>query len=266
MRRTSHFNGSPSPIWSPSQSFNPEVWETYLSRVDGFIPILIICYNNGWMVHRTLFDLYLKFGYLQFVIVDNGSSSEETILQLQEIESLDRVNVIRLQENYGPYVVYDHPLLAEYRKAPYLITDPDLDLSMLPDDAIEILFKVGSAYRTHKTGVALDISPINSSLIHDEGIEGTSYILKQERGYWKDRLSAIGFPPEYYQAPIDTTFCFIFPEHEGPHIRIAGSYTVIHLPWIKKYIDDLSPQEFDYFKNNDGRSTISKVVRRYRSA
>jgi len=223
------------------------------------------------MVQRTVMDLYMKFEYLQYVIVDNGSTSEETQNILVELESLEKVRVIRLQENHGPYIVYRHPLLAKYRQHPYLITDPDLDLSRLPEDALEVFYRLGNAYRAHKIGPALDISP-NNTLIHDHRIEGASKILDTERQYWNNRFSVSteGFPPEYYRAPIDTTFCFIFPENDGPgsersHIRVAGSYTVFHLPWIKEYIDGLTPNEYDdYFLRNDGKSTVSKVVRRYR--
>ena len=284
LQRTNHFSNK-APVQKEEKisqetstlplSFNPlpadTTWDTYLSRVGGFIPILIVCYNNGWMVHRTVMDLYMKFENLQYVVVDNGSTSEETLNILVELESLEKVRVVRLQENHGPYIVYRHPLLTEYRQHPYLITDPDLDLSRLPEDALEVFYRVGNAYRAHKTGPALDISPHNT-LIHDSRIEGASKILDTERGYWNERLSVFveGFPPEYYRAPIDTTFCFIFPENEGPeserpHIRVAGSYTVFHLPWIKEYIDGLTSNEYDdYFLRNDGKSTVSQVVRRYR--
>jgi len=252
-------------------NFLQSTWENYLSQVGGLIPILIVCHNNGWMVHRTVMDLFMMFKNLQYIIVDNASSSKETIDYLAELEELERVRVIRLQENHGPYIIYHHPSLAEYRQHPFLLTDPDLDLSRLPEDTLEVLFRVGTAYGAYKTGLALDISTTNT-LIHDRGIDGTSNILDTESGYWRERLSPCvhGFPPEFYQAPIDTTFCYIFPQNEGPvnekpQIRVAGSYTVFHLPWIKNYIDGLTSTEFgEYFLRNDGRSTVSNVVRRYR--
>jgi hypothetical protein len=224
------------------------------------LPIFIPCHNNGWMVKKTITDLY-KFKMCEFFIQDNASTGKNTLNILNDLKKLDRVNVIHYEDNKGPWRVYQDERFKQYHNTYYILTDPDLDLSTLPDDVIYVLLKLANKYNIDKLGLALDISDIND-------LRENTY--KEQSVYWMNKWY-LPEDPKYdlYNAQIDTTFCLIRNNNYNGHrqIRLGGKYTVKHLPFHKSYIDSIDEEDFnEYFNNNNENiSSNTREILKYRN-
>jgi len=227
------------------------------------IPIIIVCHNNGWMVEKTITDIYDKFTRSTFVIVDNGSTASRTLAILEKLSLMPRVVIHRFEDNGHPRRVFWEASLLHYTKNPYILTDPDLDLSTLPNDTIDVFFGIALKYKKFKVGVALDISDTNDLLLGKH--------IDNELNYWENKIEDSKY--ELYDAPIDTTFCLIFNQMSTEfkdfwknNIRVAGNYKVRHLPFHKSYIRSLDEQDYnDYFNVVDTNiSTTSSIIKKYR--
>jgi hypothetical protein len=226
------------------------------------IPIIIICHNNGWMVEKTINDIYNKFKKSTFVIIDNASTKERTLQILQKLSTLPRIIICRFTENIHPRQILLQRSLYKYTKNPYVLTDPDLDLSNIPEDTLDVLLFVAMKYKKFKIGLALDISD------EKDIIPGVN--LDEEKNFWINKIEDPKY--ELYDASIDTTFCLIFNQMTiemkdffKDNIRIAGPYKVKHLPYHKSYIDSLDKQDYeDYYNNNNKEfGSTTSIINRY---
>lgn len=78
-------------------------------------------------------------------------------------------------------------------------------------------------------------------------------IQQWERGFWKKRLNDPDY--ELYEADIDTTFCLINKNYlNKKSVRIAGNFTVKHLPW---YIDNEVNNVYENYLLNSKTTLIS---------
>jgi len=214
------------------------------------LPVFIPCHNNGWMVKKTINDLY-KFNICTFIILDNASDTILTLDILNELEQKDRVEIIRYPDNGGPHRVYFEERFKQYWENPYILTDPDLDLSTLPDNTMDVLLYLSKKYNIGKLGLALNIFDKNDI---------SEFFLKIEFPYWRFRLNLAEDPQyEIYNAQIDTTFSLITKnQHGGPfQCRLAGKYAVKHLPFHKSYIQSLEEKYFNEYFNDISISKIS---------
>lgn len=231
------------------------------------IPIFIVCYNNGLLVRNSVNNVK-KFNQ-PVIIIDNCSTFQETIDILQELEQHEEVNVLRYNDNKGPWrVMYDDEF-KDVRKQPFILTDPDLGLETLPDNAVEILFEVQEKYQVQKVGLALDISNPDDFI---DGYycshEGENYdITTWESRFWKHQIQDDKY--DIYQADIDTTFCLINFNYTVGALRVAGdkgarNLTVKHFPWHKSFVDNLSIEQIKQFFHNPTISTSAKLVWRHK--
>lgn len=224
------------------------------------IPIIIVCHNNGWMVEKTINDIYDKFTKSNFIIVDNASTTQPTLDILEKLINKPRVILHRFTDNGSPRRIFFEPSLYKYTKNPYIITDPDLDLSTLPNNTIDTLMKIAMKYKTFKVGLAIDISQKDDLF---------SYVYENEKIFWTNKINDSNY--ELYNAQIDTTFCLICnlittenKDFWQNNIRVAGPYTIKHLPFHKSYIDSLEDEKFnEYFNNNDREisSNTSEIIK-----
>lgn len=230
------------------------------------LPIFIVCHNNGWMVENTVRSLSGRFDDTRIVIVDEASTAPRTLDTLRRLEARHGVTVHRHRHNIGPKRVRRYPRYFLERRHPFVLTDPDLDLSKLPDDTLDVLGEVSRAMRLRSVGPALDISD-RDDLIEGPYVDGRT-ILEWESRFWQTPadLSALRRDLEAYWAPIDTTFAYYdFSHPRGRAMRLAGPYTVRHLPWHKSYVRDLAQDDFrDYFEGVGETSSTAPSVRRFR--
>ncbi len=129
------------------------------------IPFFIICWNNGFMVKRTVDTCLKKFPQCPIFVCDNGSTHSTTINILKELETKSNVTVNYHKKNCFIFFMsknvpheYMPEFYEKYTKDFYILTDPDLELENLPENTIDTLYYFCTKYECQKVGLALDIS------------------------------------------------------------------------------------------------------------
>ncbi|HEX2920185.1 MAG TPA: glycosyltransferase family 2 protein [Bacteroidales bacterium] len=207
--------------------------------------VFIINYNR-LTLPRNIADWCHAHG-LEPVIVDNNSNYPLLLEYYEECP----YQVIMLERNYGHKCIWDLGLIDELEiKDRYIITDPDLDLSGVPDDFLDVMSKGLDKYPSYdKCGLSLEINDLPDS---DEG----RFIRSNcEAGYWTKPLD-----PLYFHADTDTTFA-LYRENSREYnynaIRTNRPYTARHIPWY--YTDfNLLPEDEQYYFNSASRSSSGK--------
>lgn len=235
------------------------------------IPVYIPCFNNGWMVKKTVNDLLDKFySQIKIFIQDNNSKGVTTISILKELNNIDNVTVQYYHDN-NPWRVLRTDEFSEQRKNIFILTDPDLDLSKLPIDTINFFINLSIITNINKIGTALEL-PGKDSI---DGQYIYNSIEEWESQFWKDRVIIKEYENiPIYNAIIDTTFAlYNFKSTDIIHLRtptfrVAGPYTIRHLPWYKSYIDEIDEIYFnEYFKSpvHNGISSNRNLIINYRN-
>ncbi len=192
------------------------------------------------------------------IVVDNGS----TYPPLLEWLDTKPCHVTRLGANFGPYAYWSCSLGGVFSvEGHYVVSDSDLDLSGLPDDALSRMAAALAANPTvTKVGLSLEIDDIPAdSPLHDA-------IMKWERPYWSRPL-----PGGVFDAKVDTTFALYHTDRkfEAPGsgnffdaVRMGRPYTARHLPWYTRP-DTLDAEQRWYFsKVNDGLGYWSAKIKK----
>lgn len=222
------------------------------------IPVFIFSYN--WLTYlKDTINNVIRMGGVP-VIVDNLSTYPPLLSYLKELES--EFLVYRCPQNFGPHGLQKNfNIVADFYKEktkndlphPIVITDPDLDLSNIPDDGLSKLFEVyekDNVGRYVKYGFSIEYKDIgNNSLQNIQSIQEQTRLqsIRTEIG------GIIG-----YNSAIDTTFHLYAWKRAGhiplrvvfrPAFRLAPPYTCRHLPY---YWDQeaLKTEEVSYYINN----------------
>ena len=167
------------------------------------------------------------------VFVDNNSDYPP----LLEYYKRTSFGVIRMKENYGYKVVWEQGVLDDFGiTGNYIVTDPDLDLSGIPDDFLDVLEAGLTKYPQYdKCGFSLEINDLPDTPFNPVGYE---------LQFWQRPLDG-----RYYDAPIDTTFAlYKVPFHSFKAMRTNRPYTARHLPWYYFNFEDMPDDEQYYFK------------------
>jgi FkbM family methyltransferase len=200
------------------------------------IPIVIICYNNYKYVENMIKQLItLNPNYAKdLIIVDNKSTCEKTKQYLCTLP----YKVIYNSYNKGPWIC---PWCNEdiYNSLPdmFVLTDPDLELQAnMPSNFVEILAELSNTYACNKVGCALDISDFDKMYQWKNPGEnpGESHtIYDWEKRFWETKIDDPKY--ELYKAVVDTTLQLYNKRHSMySQIRIAGNFTIKHLPWYRE--------------------------------
>lgn len=204
------------------------------------IPIYIINFNlRTWP--EAMCEKILTFPNCYPVIVDNNSTSEFTRQWYKNCP----YKVIRLNKNFGHTVVWTQKIYESEPGDFYGVTDPDLDISGLPEDTVEVLIRGLEKYRVGKAGVSLEIEDLPDA----SPLKAAVY--NHERHFWTRR-----FDSEYFNSPIDTTFG-IMSKSMGPNSHFIGGmradrpYIAKHLPWYVTGNDDIDEELATYFQLAD---------------
>lgn len=184
------------------------------------------------------------------IILDNDSSYPP----LLEWYSKCPVDVIRFNANYGYLAAWETGILSKVARGEFVLSDPDLDLSGIPDDWQEVLFDGLRRHQRPKCGFSLAINDLPDHFRRKQDV------IRWESQFWQTRLSG-----KFYDADIDTTFALyraetvhVPPSHSA--VRAAAPYTARHLPW---YVDDrnLSVEERYYVTHATGSSWWTPAAR-----
>lgn len=215
------------------------------------IPCYIIVYNQKKWLEKLIADVK-RLG-AKPIICDMNSTWHELLdwyktldIDVQYLKSAERIIAINW--------ILGH-------EEQFIITDPDLDLSTVPDDCLEMLSK-GFEFRQDiwKVGLSLSIDDLPETELKKE-------IVEWEGKYWKERVWQYkGI--DYYLADIDTTFALYRKERfkgnfYGPALRIGKPYTARHIPWYYTREELLNDPELKkYFETANLRTVhwTNKVV------
>jgi len=154
------------------------------------------------------------------VIIDNVS----TYQPLLDWYATKPCEVVVLEQNLGPRAPWSSGIVANMGGDRFGITDPDLDLSNIPDDGIAKLCAGLDAHPSvPKAGFSLELNDL------PEGNIGNR-VRDYEAQYWTKPL-ADGF----YEAYVDTTFA-VYERGRSLNnfyaaVRSDRPYTAKHLPW-----------------------------------
>ncbi|MBN8706824.1 MAG: glycosyltransferase family 2 protein [Bacteroidetes bacterium] len=228
------------------------------------VPVIIICYNNIRYVSNIV--QFLNKRKFTPIIIDNASTNIHTLKILNEMGSSGKAIIIKSTYNFGHMVGFRpeiYPLWPEH----FAYTDPDLELNpILPDNFIEILISLTEEFKVFKAGFALTLDPpgqIGNLVTHKIGRTPfpftKSYSIREwEEQFWSQQVKHDAL--EIYGAPIDTTFAVYnksqYRFNFVSAVRVAGSFSAVHLPWFPA-LDIMSHQERDaYFTNNVSASWL----------
>lgn len=150
--------------------------------------------------------------------------------------------VMHMNKNYGHTVVWNPETTILQRlgiTGPYIVTDPDLDLSGIPDDFLSVLENGLKKYpQFDKCGFSLEINDIKN--------QGT---IDWETPFWQHPLDDL-----YFNAAIDTTFAlYKTPVFSYNGIRTNRPYTARHMPWYHNDIKEF-PEDEQYYFNTQLKS------------
>lgn len=187
------------------------------------------------------------------VFIDNGSD----YLPLIQYYDKCKYQVYRLGANYGHTCVW-LPELDILNKlgitGRYIVTDPDLDLSGVPDDFLTVMNKGLDKYEVDKCGLSLEIEDLPNS------DEGNFIRYKCEAKYWKSPLDN-----EFFHADTDTTFALYregVNHYSHSAIRTNRPYTARHVPWYYTDFNLLPDDEQYYFRTaNDSSSGKKRLMK-----
>lgn len=195
-----------------------------MSRYD--IPIVI---NNFENLHtlQPMVEQFQAYGYTNVIVLDNHSSYPPLLAYY----ATRPCRVIRLDANQGHLALFESPLLQEVVQDWFIYTDPDLDVSTLPPTFAHDLIAMHAQLDlppSAKIGCALRIDDLpDTYALADE-------VREWESQFWDQPSHVVGAQVPVYEAGIDTTLAVYPPgssQHTHEAYRVAGPYTVRHLPW-----------------------------------
>lgn len=218
------------------------------------IPIVIISWNSLTFI-KNFIEQFIEFPN-PIVILDNNSSFNPLIYYYKEIQEKlpNKIHIALLKKNYG------HEVYLKFKnQLPkiYILSDPYLKIGPnFPKNFAEIFLNLSNKYKTYKIGATLDISD-KDLFINCPNYTHSLNIYDFELQYWKEPILDDNY--ELYKALVDTTFCLINNNYDinNLQIRIAGDFTMKHLPWYENYIkNNFLPDELIIWKENNKSSSL----------
>ena len=207
--------------------------------------VLIINYNRLILPSALADWVYLRG--LDPVFIDNNSDYEPLLKYYNHCH----YEVVMMDRNYGKGVVWDQGVLERLNiKGEYIVTDPDLDLTGIPDNFLSVLRWGLLRYpQFNKCGFSLEIDDVT-----DESIYFMGQTIKQwEHQFWINPIDA-----EYFNASIDTTFALYNTDMFSLNaLRTNRPYTARHVPW---YYDQHKPKDELYYLQT--ATDQSNIIRR----
>lgn len=222
-------------------------------------PVIVNSFNQP----TYLKQIVEKFGAVSvadLLIIDQASTNPELLDFLSDIKGT--ATVIKLSENHGPHWFFMQGMALKMPQF-YAYTDPDLRFrDDLPVDFLDQLVALADDLGATKIGSALDVSDIEDTIVYDIEIAGKKCTtLDWEAQFWSKKVPDDQY--EIYQAAVDTTFALYNRRYFDRYLkhyrdvnlydcmdtpgsfRIAGPFSVIHLPWSRS--DPMTAQERDFY-------------------
>lgn len=217
--------------------FEPRKNEEVLIKKN--MPVVVIGYNQFSYIKNMVKQMEK---YTSDIIVIDNNSTFKPLLDYYDNDF--KYTLLRQKTNLG-HTVYLKDFVQKFVGDTYILTDPDLLFNpKLPDNFIQNLLDISKYFEASRIGFAL--------LIDSDDIRTDIPVKSWEAQFWKEKIV---YPPnrkiDLYKADIDTTFCLINKKFYQPHMRIAGDYTCIHMPWHTNFQNKLEKGEFEsYLQGN----------------
>jgi len=211
--------------------------------------VFIINYNRLTLT-KNMVNWVISKG-LEPVILDNNSK----YLPLLDWYKENPCKVFRFNRNFGHKVLWLNPVVFDALGVTgrYIVTDPDLDLSTIPDDFLTVLNEGLDKYPyAVKCGFSLEINNLLKTSVAND-------VIKWEKQFWEKPLDSV-----YFEAGIDTTFALYRSRKFSINrsIRTNRPYTAKHTPWYYDKLTSLPEDEQNYFKTaNSSFSWKSKFIK-----
>lgn len=193
---------------------------------------IIINYNRKTLTEQTA--VWCATNGLEPIIIDNSSNYEP----LLEWYAHCPFKVVRMDKNYGHKVIWSNWMFRDLGiKDKYILTDPDLDLSSVPSDFLEVMEEGLKRYPDfERIGLSLEIDDL-------PGDAKGRAVYKHEIRFWQKPLDEL-----YFDAEVDTTFALqkICPYNTYNSLRVGKPYTARHLPWYYRDMSKLCEDERNY--------------------
>lgn len=211
------------------------------------ISIVIIGYNQYTYI-KNMVEQVEKFTN-DIIIVDNQSSYQPL---LDYYKNDFKYTVLKKNYNYG-YIVYHQKFVQDLVGDIYIITDPDLKFNpKLPSNFLNDFIEISNHFEANRVGFALLID--TDDIREDTTCYGQSIQIWEKR-FWLNKVIYPKNPNlELYHASLDTTFCLVNRRFKNEHIRVAGDYTCIHIPWHKNFKQQLQEGEYEYYVRGNNSS------------
>jgi hypothetical protein len=207
--------------------------------------VLIINYNR--LILPTLLADWVYLRGVDPVFIDNASDYRPLLDYYKHCP----YQVIMMNSNYGKNVIWDQDILKRLNiTEDYIVTDPDLDLTGIPDNFLGVLREGLRRYpQFDKCGFSLEINDVTDNNIYFQG----QTIKEWERQFWVNPMDA-----EYFNASIDTTFALYKTDKFSlSALRTNRPYTARHIPW---YYDIAKPKDEIYYCQT--ATDQSNIIRR----
>jgi hypothetical protein len=213
------------------------------------LPVYIINFNRLTPL-QGMVSYFRGIQEVEPIVVDNASTYPPLLRWYQACD----IEVIRMQYNYGPRVVWETGFPV---RGYYAVTDSDLDLSHCPLDVFDVLMKGFNTHQVIKSGVSLEID----DLPYD--FELSDKTIEWESRFWKDKAD-----PHFYHAGVDTTLALYHSKYPynkrnwtDPAIRSDRPYTARHIPWYCSH-KRLSEEDKYYLHSARRWSTWGSQIKR----
>ena len=224
------------------------------------IPIVVICWNELTYI-KNMVDQLKHYDH-PIILLDNYSTYEPLLEYYKEIkkELGSKIEIRILKKNYGctVYVQLKHTL-----PKVYILTDPDLELNKnMPRNFAGILYEISEKYKVYKVGLYIE------KIKKEDILECSNYDFEWDKLVHplKNEQYELYFDKVQYGG---TTFCLVNTKYHKTHkkpkrsaMRIAGDFTMKHLPWYKDSLNKIPKKElYMYVKNSTSSTLVSKCIK-----
>ncbi len=209
------------------------------------MPVIIIAYDQVTFIKNMVNQLEKYTS--DIIIVDNNSKFQPL---LEYYNNDYKYTLLRQKKNFGHTVFAREPIQKLVGDL-YILTDPDLQFNKnLPENLISELVNISNWFQAYKVGFAICIDDPN---IRTDCFCGMYSIREWESQFWQ---YPVHYPkrPDYqiYLAAIDTTFCLINKKSPTTNsYRLAGDFTMIHIPFMNGCKEMLMVGEFESYKSEN---------------
>jgi len=205
--------------------------------------VLIINYNR-LLLPKAMAEFVASRG-CEPVFIDNASNYKPLLDYYKHSPFV----TMKMPANYGHTVLWNNRHLFRTLGIcePFIMTDPDLDLSGVPSDFLNKLNEGLELYPgISKCALSLEIEDLPDTR------EG-NFIRFHEAKYWQFPLNE-----RFFSADTDTTFAlYRWPLGDYDHkaVRTNRPYTARHVPWYYPNLRDIPEDEQYYYATCNASSS-----------